>query len=103
VNAAIIDQGFDFFPRCPEEGLRTNESCPVVCKADKLIKSTGTAKCVEQGKVEVESPECSRAPLFTCKSGEQILELLKCDGGDDCEDGSDEEGCHAQRLLLENP
>jgi hypothetical protein len=71
VNAAIRAQGF--FPHethddswsdltiCRGEGLRRDESCSVTCKANELITTPGTAKCVE-GKVEVESPKCSRAP-----------------------------------------
>ena len=38
------------------------------------------------------APECKKCEEFTCSNGDCILNKWKCNGIDDCVDGSDEKG-----------
>merc|ERR1711997_530887 len=42
------------------------------------------------------------SPGFRCQSGECKKAFKRCDGGKDCRDGSDEEGCEGFDKCMEN-
>lgn len=80
----------------PDEGPGAEELCEANCiisaSCEQLVD--GICRDIISVELQVCLDSCEDlAPVFTCVNGEQIPAEWECDGGADCEDGSDEVGC----------
>ncbi|CAL1547728.1 unnamed protein product, partial [Lymnaea stagnalis] len=90
-------------PRPTADPNQMNRTC--LCGLGYLKSShnsTGDEMCIcERGEVMLSNGTCNRAPgdsicaadKLTCRNGHCIMKTWKCDGDDDCGDGTDESDC----------
>ena len=71
----------------------TEDVCIANCFIGAFCDVLEQLMCSEEGNIGLES--CIKACVqgFVCDNGEEISESWKCDGDEDCTDGSDEVGC----------
>jgi hypothetical protein len=94
-SCGLIPSGSTF--SC-DEPTDESETCLAGCMVKASCADVKTALC-GGGYYSYSSPTLSSctsacsAGTFHCRSGESVPASYKCDGADDCSDGSDEVGC----------
>lgn len=76
-----------------EEPSDAEDRCFANCLLAASCGALESLYCAEDPTFALQCSSKCEAPPFNCASGEQVSSSSKCDGWEDCGDGSDEVGC----------